>query len=104
MGRRGPPAAPVAGVEETGSVIECDAATEMPAASDDATVVPAAPKAVKDEDTTGIPAAAMSEVERADRVERGAVLDFDFSVPAEGQADDGDNVKLSGPSNPDPNS
>ncbi len=72
-------AAPVAGVEETGTAIYRSAATEMPAAgSDDATVVPAsaaAPKAVEDEDTTGVPAAAVSEVERTECVERGAVPD-----------------------------
>ncbi len=110
-------AAPVAGVEETGTAIYRSAATEMPAAgSDDATVVPAsaaAPKAVEDEDTTGVPAAAVSEVERTERVERGAVPDFDridavlegpglFSAPAEWQPDDGDNAKLHDGAEPTP--
>ena len=110
-------AAPVAGVEETGTVIERSAATEMPAAgSDDATVVPAsaaAPKAVEDEDTTGVPAAAVSEVERTECVERGAVPDLDridavlegpglFSVPAEWQPDDGDNATLHDGAEPTP--
>ena len=110
-------AAPVAGVEETGTVIDRSAAIEMPAAgSDDATVVPAsaaAPKAVEDEDTTGVPAAAVSEVERTECVERGVVPDFDridavveglglFSAPAEWQPDDGDNAKLHDGAEPTP--